>query len=109
MAKIKFIPIESLLEMQENNEEFKLVEVLREDSYKEGHIPGAINIPVDMLQGLASKHLNKNDTIVVYCANYGCHASINAAKALLDFGYKKVLDFKAGKKGWVDAGLELEK
>ena len=109
MAKIKFIPIEILLEMQENREQFKLVDVLREDSYNEGHIPGAINIPIDMLQGLASKHLGKNDTIVVYCANYGCHASINAAKTLLDLGYKKVLDFKAGKKGWVDAGLELEK
>ena len=83
MAKIKLIPIETLLEMQENGENFKLVEVLREDSYNEGHIPGAINIPVDMLQGLASKHLKKTDTIVVYCASYGCHASINAAKTLL--------------------------
>ena len=109
MAKIKFLAIEGLLEMMENNENFKLVEVLREDNYNEGHIPGAINIPVDMLQGLASKHLDKNDAIVVYCENYGCHASINAARTLLELGYKKVLDFKAGKKGWVDAGLELEK
>ena len=109
MAKIKFIPIETLLEMQENGEDFKLVEVLREDGYNEGHIPGAINIPVDMLQGLASKHLKKTDTIIVYCASYGCHASINAAKTLLELGYKNILDFKAGKKGWADAGLELEK
>ena len=109
MAKIKLIPIETLLEMQENGEKFKLVDVLREDSYNEGHIPGAINIPADMLQGLASKHLNKNDKIVVYCASYGCHASTNAAKILLDSGYKNVFDFKAGKKGWVNAGLELEK
>lgn len=109
MAKIRLITIEELLEMIENKENFKLVEVLREDSYNEGHIPGAINIPADMLRGLASKQLDKNDTIVVYCASYGCHASINAARALLDMGYKKVLDFKAGKKGWVNAGLELEK
>ncbi len=109
MTKVKFIPIETMLEMQENEENFKLVDVLREESYKEGHIPGAINIPKDMLQGLAPKHLDKNDTIVVYCASYGCHASTNAAKALMEMGYKKVLDFKAGKKGWVDSGLELEK
>ena len=108
-AKIKFLAIEGLLEMIENKEDFRLVEVLREDSYNKGHIPGAINIPADMMQGLASKQLDKNDTIIVYCANYGCHASINAARVLLDLGYKKVLDFKAGKKGWVDAGLELEK
>ncbi|MBI2655290.1 rhodanese-like domain-containing protein [Candidatus Woesearchaeota archaeon] len=109
MEKIKFLAIEGLLEMIENKENFKLVEVLREDSYNEGHIPGAINIPADMLQGLASKHLDKNDTIVVYCSSYGCHASTNAAKTLLDLGYRKVLDFKAGKKGWADAGLELER
>jgi len=109
MAKVKFISIETVLEMRENNKDFKLVDVLREESYKEDHIPGAINIPKDMLQGLAPKHLDKKDTIVVYCASYGCHASTNAAKALLEMGYKKVLDFKAGKKGWVDAGLELEK
>lgn len=109
MIKIKFLAIEGLLEMIENKEDFKLVEVLREDSYNEGHIPGAINIPADMLQGLASRHLNKNGTIVVYCSGYGCHASTNAARALLDLGYKHVLDFKAGKKGWAGAGLELDK
>ena len=62
-----------------------------------------------MLQGLASKHLKKTDAITVYCASYGCLASTNAAKTLLELGYKNVLDFKAGKKGWVGAGLELEK
>ena len=109
MAKIKFIPIEQLLEMQENKENFKLVEVLKEEGYKEGHIPGAINIPVDKLKDESGKKLKKTDTIIVYCASYGCHASTNAAKILLEMGYKNVLDFKAGKKGWVDGGLELVK
>ena len=80
-----------------------------EDSYKDGHIPNAINIPVDNLERYVSKKLKKTDTIVVYCASYSCHASTNAAKALLEIGYKNVMDFKGGKKTWVDAGFELEK
>lgn len=109
MAKIRFMTIEQLLEIIENKEKFKLVEVLSEDSYNDGHIPGAINIPVDRLQKEASRKLKKTDTIVVYCASYHCHASTNAAKMLLKMGYKKTLDFKGGKKLWVDSGLELEK
>ena len=109
MAKIKFVPIESVQEMQENKEDFRLVEVLKEDSYKEGHIPGAINIPVENLKAEAQKHFQKTDKIIVYCTSYQCHASTNAAKALLEIGYKNVMDFKGGKKTWVDAGFELEK
>lgn len=109
MAKIKFLPLDGLLEMQTNGEKFKLVEVLREESFKEGHIPDAINIPVDQLERLAPKLLKKTDKIVVYCASYTCHASTNAAKMLLNMGYKNVLDFKGSKKTWVDAGFELEK
>ena len=109
MKRIRFIAIDQLLEMMENNDKFKLVEVLGEESYKDNHIPGAINIPVDKLEKDAGKKLKKTDTIVVYCANYHCPASTNAAKMLLKMGYSKTLDFKGSKKAWVDAGLELEK
>ncbi len=109
MAKIKFLTLDGLLEMQTNNEKFKLVEVLSEDSFKQGHIPKAINIPVDQLEKVAKNKLKKTDKIVVYCASYTCHASTNAAKILLNMGFKNVLDFKGSKKTWVDAGFELEK
>ncbi|MBI4452284.1 rhodanese-like domain-containing protein [Candidatus Woesearchaeota archaeon] len=109
MAKVKFITIEQLLEMIENKEEFKLVDVLREGDFKEGHIPGAINIPVGNLKNEAPKQLNKTDRIVVYCGSYQCHASTNAARILLEMGYGNTVDFKGGKKTWTDEGFELEK
>lgn len=70
LPKLIFITLEKLLEMRVNNKEFKLVEVLSEDSYNEGHIPGAINIPYNKIESMKDEYLKKTDTIVVYCANY---------------------------------------
>jgi len=109
MPRTVLITIEGLLEMMINRDKFKLIDVLSEKDYKSGHIPGAINLPVDNLETLAQEHLEKADTIVVYCGGYSCQASTRATKKLLEMGYEKTLDFKAGKRGWVHAGLELEK
>jgi rhodanese-related sulfurtransferase len=109
MTKIKFISLDQLLEMKVNNEKFKLVEVLSKESFKQGHIPGAISLPLDDLKVLAKKLLKKTDKIVTYCASYSCHASTNATVLLLKLGYKKTFDFKGSKKLWLDSGLDLEK
>jgi rhodanese-related sulfurtransferase len=109
MRKIKLITMEDLLEMFENKERFKLVEVLAKEQYDKGHIPGAISIPLDELETLAKQKLKKTDTVVVYCASYACHASTKAARRLLDLGYQHILDFKGGKRWWQHAGLELGK
>ena len=107
--KIKMLSLEQLLEMMENKESFKLVEVLEEKSYREKHLPSAINIPLSKLDELAEKMLNKDEKIVVYCASYKCKASTNAARRLLDLGFKNVYDFKGGKKLWELAGFSFEK
>ena len=111
MTRIRFISIEELLEMQVNDQDFKLIDVLSEKSYNESHIPRAINIPVDELneKTLAKEHVTKADTIVVYCASYVCQKSTKAAKKLIKMGYDKTFDFKAGKRGCRRAGLQLEK
>ena len=109
MKKIILITIEKLLEMKVNNKKLKLVEVLSEESYNEGHLPNAINIPLDELVSLGDKFLEKNDIIVVYCGSYSCQRSTKAARILLELGYENTLDFKAGKRGWVHSGLKLEK
>ncbi|MCL5969926.1 MAG: rhodanese-like domain-containing protein [Patescibacteria group bacterium] len=109
MLRIRFISLDQLLEMMVNRDPFKLVEVLSEENYQEGHIPGAINLPLGDLEKVASKHLKKEETIVVYCASYACHASTKATEILQKMGYKMVYDFKGSKKLWVDSGLELAK
>lgn len=47
---------------------FVLVEVLSPSSYASGHLPGAINLPLDKLAVLAPTLLpDKNAEIIVYC------------------------------------------
>ncbi|MBD3207661.1 rhodanese-like domain-containing protein [Candidatus Bathyarchaeota archaeon] len=109
MPRIKFITIETLLEMMENKDEFKLIEALSEGAYNQGHIPGAINIPPSRIELEAEQSLNKNDKIVVYCASYICESSTKATEKLLEMGYENTVDFKAGKLGWRRAGFNLER
>lgn len=106
--KIKFISKEQLFELMENRENFILVEVLAKESYDAGHVPMAINIPVDKLEELAPTMLpDKQQRIVVYCSDFLCTASTGAARFLQSLGYVNVFDYKGGKDDWSKAGLPL--
>lgn len=106
--KLKFITKEVLLELMENRESFVLVEVLAEENYDTGHIPMAINIPVDKLAEMAPVQLpDKKQLIVVYCSDFLCTASTGAARFLQSMGYENVVDYKGGKDDWKKAGLPL--
>ena len=55
----------------DRGDDFKLVEALAEEHYKEWHLPGAINIPAGRVRELAPKMLpDKNADIVVYCGSF---------------------------------------
>lgn len=107
MNKIKVVPLEFLLELQENEEDFKLVEALTEKAYNMGHLPGAMFMPINRVEELAPLHLSKDDKIVVYCTGYTCHASTRVSRKLLEIGYENVFEFKAGKAGWKKAGFKM--
>jgi len=108
--KIGFVSKEQLLEMMENKESFKLVEVLSEESFGEGHLPSAINIPANQIEEKVDELLpNKDEKVIVYCSNFTCGASTGFARKLQSMGYKDVWDYKGGKKDWQMADLPLVK
>lgn len=108
MVRIKMITLEDVLEMQVNDEPFTFVEALPRDHFDEGHLPGAVNIPLNQVDKLAPDLLDKGDTVVVYCASYACKASTHVTRKLLELGYRNVLDYKGGKKEWKREGFKLE-
>jgi rhodanese-related sulfurtransferase len=65
---------------------------------REGHIEGAVLIPVDDLQARAANELSKDAEIIVYChSGVRSHA---AAHFLVQMGYLSVADLSGGFEGW---------
>jgi len=87
-----------------------LVEALPEKYYRDGHLPGAVNLPHDQVRQRAAEILpDRSAFIVVYCANTPCQNSAIAARTLDQLGYGNVAEYVEGKQDWIEAGLETEK
>lgn len=104
---VKDISYEQFTDLRDSEEKYVLLDVLGADTYASGHIPDAENFPVYTIsEKSASERLPEGTNIVVYCANFQCHASTTAAKKLLEMGYK-VLDYKGGRQEWIEKGNDL--
>ena len=92
-----------------DGDEFHLVDTSPEADFKKQHLPGAINLPVERIREL-DPHLlrNKDDLIVVYCADSSCQSSDIAARDLMSRGYTRVRRYIGGKRDWVAGGLATE-
>jgi|GEM_PF-91032 len=81
-----------------------LIDVREESEYAEGHIPGAINIPLRTL----TQNLDKvpaDQPVFVYCGS-GLRAG-TALTSLGLLGYDNVKSFPPGWKGWSEGGEEV--
>ena len=52
------------------DEQAQLVEVLPADEYDDEHLPGAINIPLKMLDANTAGQLDPARPVIVYCYDY---------------------------------------
>jgi len=87
---------------------FVLMETLPVESYRQTHLPGAINLPPEQVRALAPELLPRKDIeVIVYCARASCHASDRAAQELSDMGYSNVRRYVGGKEDWIRAGLPV--
>lgn len=72
-----------------------LIDVRSNQEFKEEHLNGAINIPLDVIQNeIENKMPDKNIIIIVYC-QYGSRSK-KAQNILKDKGYKNVYNLKNG-------------
>ncbi len=82
-----------------------IVDVRSDETYEEGHIPGAINVPYVELPDRYDE-LDRARHFVLHCES-GKRATL-AASALEAHGFEHVSVFPAGPSGWKRAGYQLE-
>lgn len=78
------------------------------DSFKEGHIPGAIDFTANSGKLAQLLPKDKNALVVAYCGGPGCNAYQSAAKAAQKLGYTNVKHLAAGISGWKSSGAKTE-
>jgi rhodanese-related sulfurtransferase len=78
------------------------------DSWKSGHIPGAIDFRSNQDNLASLLPADKNVLIVAYCGNPTCTAYLNAAAAAKKLGYTNIKHLVVGISGWKDAGEKTE-
>ena len=79
------------------------------DSYKDGHIPGAIDFEANAAKLEKILPKDKNALIIAYCGGPECMAYKQAAKQAVAMGYTNVKHLSAGISGWKRAGEKVEK
>lgn len=68
-GNVPLISLEELRAKLDRGDDFVLIEALPPPRYREGHLPGAINLPPIQVTELAPKRVpNLEADIVVYCA-----------------------------------------
>ena len=100
---------EELKTMFDNDDDFVLVNVLGREAFEKAHIPMSLNIPgsEDLVPRMKHAEPDTMRKLVLYCANFDCQASPNAAEKLRQAGYTNVFDFEGGMKDWQDAGYPV--
>ncbi len=84
-----------------------LIDVNGSDSYKAGHIPGAVDFAAE--KDLAAKlPADKASLVVAYCGGPACGAYAAGAKKAKALGYTNVKHFANGISGWKSAGEKTE-
>ena len=107
--EIQDLTYEEFVHLKNSGEKFTLVDVRPKESFLQGHIEGALSMPLgEMFPETISTRLSLKDKIVVYCGSASCSASKNAAIRLHELGYH-VLHFKGGVQEWTLHGNTLEK
>jgi len=88
----------------EEKSDMVILDVRNPSEFDDGHIEGAINIPVDYLAERLDE-LSKDDELLVYCRTG--NRSAHAVGILDGGGFTKIFHMDEGITGWLDAGYPV--
>ena len=87
-----------------------LVDVRDRAAWDQGHVPGALHLPLRELPGRLHElpAVEDDPQLVVYCWGPGCNGSTKGALALSLAGYRSVREMLGGFEYWAREGLAVE-
>ncbi len=91
------------IERIHKNKEALFIDARTVEEYEEGHIPDAMNIPVELGRSKKMELLNqlsKNLQIIVYCENSQCSMAERLAKEIQYLQFKYVAVYEGGWDEW---------
>lgn len=101
--EIQEIAPSDLKKMQQEKDDFILVDVREREESARGTIPGAVALPRGILEvNIDQITTDKNKKLVLYCG--GGSRSALAAWMLKKMGFKNVLSLAGGYRGWTQGG-----
>jgi len=91
-----------------NREKGVVIDVCGSDEFAQGHVKGAVNLPLDQLESSLEKAVkNKSTPVIMVCA---AGARSKRAQAIAQkLGYEKVHSLNGGLKAWKEANLPVAK
>lgn len=95
------VSVEQAKELIETNTWLLILDVRTKLEFENGHIEGAINIPLSELEKRLGE-LNKTDEILVYC--WAGQRSSQAVEILADNGFIGVYNMLNGIEAWIQGG-----
>lgn len=95
-----------MIEMKRRGDEVTFVDVRDQHEWNLFRIAGAVHIPLARVRDEASRRLQADRTVLLYCARGG--RSATAAATLAELGFADVLSLEGGLMAWVNAGGALE-
>ena len=87
------------------------VDARSKDSYRKGHIKGAVSLPVDGFDNMVDSFSDlypSDKHIITYCSGRSCEDSHRLAQMLFEFGYESVSIMIDGFLVWEESGFPIE-
>ena len=94
-----------------DSQKFTFVDARSAEDYDEGHIKGAVSLPVGQFDEKIEAFLEQyppEKAIITYCSGRTCEDSHRLAQLLLAFGYTEINVFIDGYPGWKAEGYPIE-
>ena len=102
------VPAASVASLQSGSPAVRVVDVRSPEEFAQGHVPGAVNVPLERVQAdPAAAGLTVGESLVVYCVT-GLRAG-RAAAALQARGFKDVRQLEGHFAAWQAEGRPVER